>query len=158
MIENNDTYKTKPHKYHRGKIHFLTFEIYRSENDFYCGHSYIACYDEQIRFNGKTNDRCAADRSGEHQLGGVYKCKWEVWNILMSSNRYSHVSCATRDIIRCVMCLAQYARLVYYSDILLMSVSDYSYCIHVHVWNSMVYTVSRGIPLLLISVCTSGSL
>ena len=47
---------------------------------------------------------------------------------------HSHVSCATRDIIRCVMCLAQYARLVYYSDILLMSVlSDYSYCIHVHV-------------------------
>ena len=37
----------------RGKIHFLTFEIYRSENDFYCGHSYIARYDERIRFNGK---------------------------------------------------------------------------------------------------------
>ena len=50
----------------RGKIHFLTFEIYRSENDFYCGHSYIARYDERIRFNGKANDRCAADRSGEH--------------------------------------------------------------------------------------------
>ena len=48
----------------RGKIHLLTFEIYRSENDFYCGHSYIARYDERIRFNGKTNDRCAADRSG----------------------------------------------------------------------------------------------
>ena len=31
---------------------FLTFEIYRSENDFYCGHSYIARYDERIRFNG----------------------------------------------------------------------------------------------------------
>ena len=38
---------------HRSKIHFLTFEIYRSENDFYCGHSYIARYDERIRFNGK---------------------------------------------------------------------------------------------------------
>ena len=90
-------------------MHFLTFEIYRSENDFYCGHSYIARYDERIRFNG--NDRCAADRSGKHQLGGVYKCKGEAWNILMSSNRYSHVSCATRYIIRCVMCLAQYVRL-----------------------------------------------
>ena len=61
----------------RSKIHFLTFEIYRSENDFYCGHSYLARYDERIRFNGKTNDRCAADRSGEHQLGGVCKCKGE---------------------------------------------------------------------------------
>ena len=94
----------------------------------YCGH-YIARYDERIRFNGKTNDRCAADRSGEHQLGdegGVYKCKGEAWNIIMSSNRYLHVSCATRDIIRCVMCLALYARLVYYSDIILMSLSDYS--------------------------------
>ena len=66
-------------------------------------------------------------------LISVYKCKGEAWNIIMSSNRYSHVSCATRYIIRCVMCLAQYARLAYYSDILLMSVSDYSYCIHVHV-------------------------
>ena len=96
----------------------------------------IARYDEPIRFNCKTNDRCAADRSGEHQLGeegGVYKCKGEACSIIMSNNRYSRVSCATRDIIRCVMCLAQYARLVYYSDILLMSVSDYSYCIHVHV-------------------------
>ena len=46
----------------RSKIHFLTFEIYHSENDFYCGHSYIARYDERIRFNGKANDRCAADR------------------------------------------------------------------------------------------------
>ena len=38
----------------------LTFEMYRSENDFYYGHSYIARYDERIRFNGHTNDRCAA--------------------------------------------------------------------------------------------------
>ena len=97
----------------RSKIHFLTFEIYRSENDFYCGHSYIARYDERIRFNGKTNDRYAADRD-------------------LTDN--SHVSFATRAIIRCVMCLAQYARLAYYSDILLMSVlSDYSYCIRVDV-------------------------
>ena len=73
---------------------------------------YIARYDERIRFNGKTNDRCAADRPGEHHIGGVYKCKGEAWNIVMSSNIYSH-ACATRDIIRCVMCLAQYATLVY---------------------------------------------
>ena len=47
----------------RSKIHYLTFEIYLSENDFlYCGHSYIAQYDERIRFNGQTNDICAAVR------------------------------------------------------------------------------------------------
>ena len=49
----------------RSKIHYLTLEIYRSENYFYCGHSYIARYDERIRFNGQTNDRCAADRELE---------------------------------------------------------------------------------------------
>ena len=36
----------------RSKIHFLTFEMYWSENDFYCGQSYIARFDERIRFNG----------------------------------------------------------------------------------------------------------
>ena len=46
----------------RGRNHFLTFEMYRSENDFYCGPSYIARYDERIRFNGLSNDRCEADR------------------------------------------------------------------------------------------------
>ena len=40
------------HAWARGKIHFLTFEMYWSENDFYCGQSYIARYDERIRFNG----------------------------------------------------------------------------------------------------------
>ena len=36
--------------------------MYWSENDFYCGPSYIARYDERIRFNGQNNDRCEADR------------------------------------------------------------------------------------------------
>ena len=36
--------------------------MYRSENDFYCGPSYIARYDERIRFNGQNNDRCEANR------------------------------------------------------------------------------------------------
>ena len=44
------------------EITFLTVEMYRSENDFYCGPSYIARYDERIRFNDQNNDRCEADR------------------------------------------------------------------------------------------------
>ena len=36
--------------------------MYRSENDFYCGPSYISRYDERIWFNGQNNDRCEADR------------------------------------------------------------------------------------------------
>ena len=32
---------------------------------FYYGHSYIARYDERIRFNGQTNDKCAAGRELE---------------------------------------------------------------------------------------------
>ena len=31
----------------------------------YYGHSYIARHDERNRFNGQTNDRCAADRELE---------------------------------------------------------------------------------------------
>ena len=49
----------------RGKIIKLTFEIYRLENDFYYGHSYIVRHDEWIRLNGQTNDRCAADQELE---------------------------------------------------------------------------------------------
>ena len=63
----------------RGNIFELTFEIYRSEYEFYYGHSYIARHDERIRFNGQTNDRCAADRELEimawlgrtHKVGSV---------------------------------------------------------------------------------------
>ena len=54
----------------RSKIHYFTFEIYRSKNDFYCRHSYIARYDERIRFNG----------------------------ILMSSNRYIRMSLVLQEI------------------------------------------------------------
>ena len=104
---------------------------------------YIARYDKRIRFNGKTNDRCAADR--ELEIRGTLisspanTIRWGggIYNVHRGNVEHSDVkltdTCATRDIIRCVMCSAQYARLVYYSDILLMSVlSDYS-CIHVHV-------------------------
>ena len=62
----------------RGNILELTFEIYRLENDFYYGHSYIARHDERIRFNGQTNDRCAADREleiRETQKVGVISAK-----------------------------------------------------------------------------------
>ena len=46
----------------RTNILDLTFEVYRSENDLYYEHSYIARHDKRIRFNGQTNDICAADR------------------------------------------------------------------------------------------------
>ena len=115
----------------RSKIHYLG-----SENDFYCGHSYIACYDERIRCNGKTNDRCAADR--ELEIRGTLVTTRKVGFIVQrGSVEHSDVKqhCAARDIIRCVMCLAQYARLVYYSDILL-------------------YTDVRVIRLLIVYTCT----
>ena len=60
------------------KFTFWLFEIYRSENDFYCGHSYIARYDERIRFNGKSNDRCAADR--ELEIRGTL-ARWVKWGL-----------------------------------------------------------------------------
>ena len=88
----------------RSNIHYLTFEIYRSENYCYCVHSCIAHYDERIRFNGQTNDsdRCAADRDQGNTSydteGGVYKCKGEAWNILMSSNRYICMSLVLQEI------------------------------------------------------------
>ena len=56
----------------------FTFEIYRSENYFYCRHSYIARYDERIRFNGKANDRCAADR--ELEIRGAL-ARWGRWGL-----------------------------------------------------------------------------
>ena len=59
------TIQNKQNNKRRGNILKLIFEIYRSENDFYYGHSYIERHDERIRFNGQTNDRCAADRELE---------------------------------------------------------------------------------------------
>ena len=90
----------------RGNIREFTFEIYRSENDFYYGHSYIARHDKRIRFNGQTNDRCAANRELEirETLVGVDKCKGEAWNMLMSSIRYIRMSLVLQEISYGVMC------------------------------------------------------
>ena len=88
----------------RGNILKLTFEIFRSENDLYYGHSYIARHDERIQFNGLTNDRCAADRELEiretlvrTQKVGFVSAK-AVWNMLMSSNRYIRMSLVLQEI------------------------------------------------------------
>ena len=83
----------------RSKILYLTFEIYRLENDFYYGQSYIARNNERIRFNGQTNDRCAADRELEiretlvrTQKVGFVSANGEAWIMLMSSNSYIRIS------------------------------------------------------------------
>ena len=49
-------------------------------------------------FDGKTKP--TADRELEMMggEGGVYKCKGEAWNILMSSNRYIRMSLVLQEI------------------------------------------------------------
>ena len=66
----------------------------------YYGHSYIARHDERIRFNGQANDRELEIRETlvRTQKVGFCKCKGEVWNMLMSSNRYIRISLVLQEI------------------------------------------------------------